>query len=151
MGDRMANLKMALNLIEQKAGHITQVSSIYETEAWGFTNQPHFLNQALCLNTQIEATDLMNCLLSIESTMGRERTIPLGPRTIDIDIIYFNDAIIDNALLTVPHPRLADRRFVLLPLAEIAPTYMHPILNKTNATLLEECGDSLSVYKKSND
>lgn len=148
MGDRMANLELALNLIEQHAGQVIQLSSVYETAAWGNTNQAHFLNQAVFLHTPMEADALMNCLLSIESTMGRERNIPLGPRNIDIDIIYFNDAVLDTELLKVPHPRLANRRFVLLPLAEIAPEYMHPILGKSNASLLLDCDDPLFVHKK---
>jgi 7,8-dihydro-6-hydroxymethylpterin-pyrophosphokinase len=92
----------------------------------------------------------MKCLLGIEKKMGRERDIPLGPRIIDIDIIYFNQEIIQTEILTIPHPRLTERRFVLLPLSEIALNYIHPVLLKTNESLLKECGDSLAVYKKSN-
>ena len=80
--------------------------------------------------------------------MGRERSIPLGPRIIDIDIIYFNEEIIDNISVTIPHPKMTARRFVLLPLVEIAPDYIHPILLKSNSVLLKECGDSLAVNKK---
>jgi 2-amino-4-hydroxy-6-hydroxymethyldihydropteridine diphosphokinase len=90
----------------------------------------------------------METLLNIEIKMGRKRTVPLGPRTIDLDIIYFNQEVIDNNMLTIPHPRLADRKFVLLPISEIAPNYIHPLFQKNNATLLKECGDSLAVYKK---
>ena len=80
--------------------------------------------------------------------MGRERNIPLGPRIIDIDIIYFNEEIVNNERVTIPHPKIAERRFVLLPLTEIAPNYLHPILDKSNTLLLKECGDSLTVHKK---
>ena len=150
MGDRMANLAMAIKLIEQQIGNIELKSSIYETAAWGQTNQPDFLNQALLVNTNLQAAELMSKLLSIENLMGRIRTIKLGPRTIDLDIMYFNNEVISTNLITIPHPKLAERKFVLEPLFEIAPNYLHPILNKTNARLLKECGDSLAVYKKTN-
>jgi 2-amino-4-hydroxy-6-hydroxymethyldihydropteridine diphosphokinase len=124
------------------------LSSRYETAAWGFTEQPHFLNQAVLLQTHFLANDLMLAILNIEKAMGRERSIPLGPRIIDIDIIYFNEEIIDNISVTIPHPKMTARRFVLLPLVEIAPNYIHPILLKSNSVLLKECGDSLAVNKK---
>jgi 2-amino-4-hydroxy-6-hydroxymethyldihydropteridine diphosphokinase len=148
MGDRMANLDNALNLMESNLGKITLLSSRYETAAWGFTEQPHFLNQAVVLQTHFLANDLMLAILNIEKAMGRERSIPLGPRIIDIDIIYFNEEIIDNISVTIPHPKMTARRFVLLPLVEIAPNYIHPILLKSNSVLLKECGDSLAVNKK---
>jgi 2-amino-4-hydroxy-6-hydroxymethyldihydropteridine diphosphokinase len=150
IGDRMANLNLAIEAIEKEIGPIQKRSSIYETAAWGNTQQPDFLNQALLVNTQWDALHLMNCLLNIEKKMGRERAVPMGPRTIDLDIIYFNEAALTYPTLTIPHPRLAERKFVLLPLVEIAPDYIHPIFNKTNAGLLKECGDSLTVQKKSN-
>lgn len=150
MGDRMANLINAIDHIEQQIGNIELKSSIYETAAWGKTNQPDFLNQALLVHTQLEAAELMSKLLFIENLMGRIRTIKLGPRTIDLDIIYFNNEVISTSLITIPHPKLAERKFVLVPLFEIAPNYLHPILNKTNDCLLKECGDSLAVYKKTN-
>jgi 2-amino-4-hydroxy-6-hydroxymethyldihydropteridine diphosphokinase len=148
MGDRMANLDNALNLMESSLGKMLLLSSRYETAAWGFTEQPHFLNQAVLLQTQLASNDLMLAILNIEKAMGRERSIPLGPRTIDIDIIYFNEEIIDNISVTIPHPKMTARRFVLLPLVEIAPDYIHPILLKSNSVLLKECGDSLAVHKK---
>jgi 2-amino-4-hydroxy-6-hydroxymethyldihydropteridine diphosphokinase len=148
MGDRMANIKMAQDYLDQEAGKLMQRSAVYETEAWGFKDQPAFLNQAILLHTHLDASTLMETLLSIELKMGRKRAVPMGPRTIDLDIIYFNEEIIDHNLLTIPHPRLAERRFVLLPISEIAPNYIHPVFQKNNATLLKECGDSLAVYKK---
>ncbi len=149
MGDRMANLTAACLKITEACGPITAYSSIYETEAWGFTNQPAFLNQALAIQTTLEATALMEQILKIELSLGRKRDIPLGPRIIDIDIIYFNDDIIDNEIVTIPHPSMAKRNFVLTPLTEIAPLLIHPILLKSNEVLLKECGDSSVVYKKS--
>jgi 2-amino-4-hydroxy-6-hydroxymethyldihydropteridine diphosphokinase len=148
MGDRMANLDIALNLMELNLGAIIQISSRYETAAWGLTDQPNFLNQAVLMHTSLSANDLMQAILDVEKLMGRERTIPLGPRNIDIDIIYYNDEIINNESLTVPHPKITERRFVLLPMVEIAPHYIHPILSKSNTLLLKECGDSLAVHKK---
>jgi 2-amino-4-hydroxy-6-hydroxymethyldihydropteridine diphosphokinase len=150
MGDRMANLAQAIHLINQEIGPIQLTSSIYETAAWGNTNQPDFLNQALMLETSLDAETLMHQLLNIEIGMGRKRDIPMGPRTIDLDIIYFNDLVIENELITIPHPKIAERRFVLIPLSEIAPKFLHPVLNKTNEALLKDCGDSLAVYKKTN-
>jgi 2-amino-4-hydroxy-6-hydroxymethyldihydropteridine diphosphokinase len=148
MGDRMANLDIALGLIATKLGSLVQLSARYETAAWGFTDQPDFINQALLLETSLAPHHLMSAILNIELAMGRERSIPLGPRTIDIDIIYFNNEIIDSEKLVIPHPKMSERRFVLLPLAEIAPNYIHPVFNKSNAHLLKDCGDSLAVYKK---
>jgi 2-amino-4-hydroxy-6-hydroxymethyldihydropteridine diphosphokinase len=148
LGDRMANLAKARDLIRDEIGAIKIASSIYETAAWGNTNQPDFLNQALLIDAPLDATALMNKLLSIEAKMGRIRDIPLGPRTIDIDIMYFNNEVIINDLITIPHPKIADRKFVLMPLVEIAPQFNHPVFNKTNQLLLKECGDSLAVYKK---
>lgn len=148
MGDRMANLDNALNLMKATLGDLIQLSSRYETSAWGFTEQPDFINQAVLLETNLAASELMQSILRIETEMGRERTVPLGPRIIDIDIIYFNDEIINSPELTVPHPKMSERLFVLKPLVEILPNYIHPILLKSNAILLKECGDSLAVHKK---
>ena len=148
MGDRLANLQHATACIEQRCGNVLQASAIYETEAWGFKDQPSFYNQALIIASHLSADALMTELLAIENSLGRIRSIPLGPRTIDLDIIYFNDAIIQSDTVRIPHPRLIERNFVLMPLVEIAPDYIHPVLNKTNAVLLKECGDISAVYKK---
>ncbi|MEY4052368.1 MAG: 2-amino-4-hydroxy-6-hydroxymethyldihydropteridine diphosphokinase [Chitinophagia bacterium] len=151
MGDRMANLACARDSINIKCGSIISSSSIYETEAWGYKDQPTFLNQALALETTLEAEKLLEEILKIEIALGRKREIPLGPRNIDIDIIYYNNEIIDTSNLTIPHPSMAERKFVLLPLTEIAGSFIHPILQKTNEVLLKECGDSSVVYKKSSE
>jgi len=151
MGERMANLAAARARINIDCGRITASSSIYETEAWGYKEQDAFLNQALVIETHLEADALMDTILKIELALGRKREIPLGPRIIDIDIIYYNDEIINTSSLTIPHPSMAQRKFVLMPLTEIAPVYMHPILLKTNEVLLKECRDSSVVYKKSSE
>jgi 2-amino-4-hydroxy-6-hydroxymethyldihydropteridine diphosphokinase len=148
IGDRLANLENARNSIEQRCGPIQKQSSIYETEAWGFKDQAAFYNQALCIESELNPQDLMTTLLAIEVDMGRERLMPLGPRTIDLDIIYYNQTIIETPGLTIPHPRLADRNFVLAPLVEIAPDFMHPLLKKTNSALYNDTTDASVVYKK---
>lgn len=148
MGDRLANLANAKEAIQEHVGVIKKVSAIYETAAWGLEEQPSFLNQALILETDFEALDLLNILLKIEIQMGRIRNLPLGPRTIDLDIIFFNDQIIDSDKLTIPHPHMQKRNFVLTPLNEIAPELIHPIFNKTINQLLTECTDTLLCIKK---
>lgn len=151
LGDRLSNLQNAIQQIEMHVGKIISSSAIYETAAWGMTEQPPFFNQALHIQTSLTATVLMQQLLAIELSLGRERLIPLGPRTIDLDIIYFNNEIIQNEMLSVPHPRMAQRNFVLIPLNEIAPNYLHPILNIPTSTLLKQCKDTSHVYKKTTD
>ena len=148
MGDRLANLQEASNAIVMQCGNILSQSAIYETEAWGFKEQPSFFNQALCIETKKNATDLLHTILAIELSLGRTRAIHLGPRKIVIDIIYFNDEIINLKQLTVPHASMAERNFVLIPLTEIAPTFIHPVFNKSNSELLRECKDIATVYKK---
>lgn len=148
IGDRLAQLNLAKNWIMADCGKIEVSSSIYETAAWGITEQAPFYNQALAITTHLNPTNLMQALLAIEIRMGRIRTLPLGPRIIDLDIIYFNNEIIELPNLSIPHPRLKNRRFVLAPLVEIAPAYLHPILLKTNSLLLKECGDYTAVHKK---
>ena len=148
IGNRLDNLENARNSIHKKCGAIQKQSSIYETEAWGMKDQPAFYNQALCIETTLSPEELMAMLLSIETSMGRERLIPLGPRTIDLDIIYYNQTIIEAEGLVIPHPRLAARNFVLAPLVEIAPDFEHPVLKKTNFQLYEASTDTSVVYKK---
>lgn len=147
LGERKENLQKANSLINKYCGVISKSSSLYETDAWGLTEQPKFLNQALEISTTLDAPQLMQKILMIEKEMGRVRTKKLGPRLIDIDILFFNDDIHDLSFLKVPHPELQNRRFVLTPLAEIAPQFQHPVLKKIIAQLLEECPDNLEVNK----
>jgi len=129
-------------------GRVTSISSLYETAAWGNTNQPAFYNQAICVETTLEPENLLSRLLTIEIEMGRVREEKYGPRTIDLDILMVNDIVLDSPTLTIPHPQLHNRRFALLPLIEIAPTLLHPVLDKTMQELLLNCPDTLDVQKK---
>jgi 2-amino-4-hydroxy-6-hydroxymethyldihydropteridine diphosphokinase len=122
LGDRRANIARAIELLEVEPKiHIERVSSLYETEPVGFTEQPDFINAVARLNTELSARELLSVVLGVENIMGRKRTIRWGPRVIDVDILIYNDERISEPDLEVPHPRMAERRFVLEPLAEIAP------------------------------
>lgn len=145
LGDRLARLTDAREAIETSCGPVRRASPVYETAAWGRTDQPAFLNQVLFIETRLEANPLMKKLLEIEKKMGRVRQEKNGPRLIDIDLLFFNDAVLRTPLLEIPHPRLQDRRFVLVPLASIAPGLVHPVLRKTITELLEACTDPLAV------
>lgn len=147
LGNRKENFLTAISLINEQCGTLTRSSSIYETKAWGKTDQPSFLNQALEISTSLNARQLMRKVLKIEKEMGRIRKEKLGPRIIDIDIIFFENEIHDLRFLKIPHPEMQNRRFVLVPLAEIDPGLQHPVFKKTVAELLEECPDNLEVRK----
>jgi len=147
IGDREMALKHALLKIKEQIGEISAQSSIYETEAWGVENQQAYLNQCIEVKTNLSVSSLIESLLLIEKELGRMRTISATyePRTIDLDILFYNDVIVNEPKLIVPHPRLHLRKFVLIPLNEIASNYLHPLLNKTIFSLLSECDDSSDV------
>jgi 2-amino-4-hydroxy-6-hydroxymethyldihydropteridine diphosphokinase len=147
LGDRWENITKAAKLIEENAGKILMLSAIYETAAWGNIPQPDFYNQALAIETVLNPDDLMQALLDIEQTMGRKRAIKMGPRVIDIDILLMGGKVYSSPKVTIPHPRLEERRFVLTPLAEIAGEIVHPVYQKKINDLLAECKDELPVHK----
>ena len=147
MGDRQQYLSVARELIGAECGKIETASSLYETAAWGKTDQPAFLNQALQIKTPLDAGQLIRNILEVEKKMGREREEKYGSRIIDIDILLFNDEVINTTLLKVPHPEMQNRRFVLAPLMEIAPGLIHPVLNKSISELFRDCRDTLAVKK----
>ncbi|MBX3256896.1 MAG: 2-amino-4-hydroxy-6-hydroxymethyldihydropteridine diphosphokinase [Chitinophagaceae bacterium] len=149
-GNRFANLENAVNHIKKECGKQLLISHIYETAAWGKRDQAAFLNQALLIETSLTPTQLLHAVLAIEAKMGRHRQEKYGPRIIDIDILFYNNAIINEPFLIIPHPALPQRRFALEPLGEIAPGYIHPVLKKSIKLLLEECPDPLEVEKLDN-
>ena len=145
-GERLLNIEKAGELIQKFAGPISNKSKIYVTAAWGNENQPDFFNQVVCISTKLSAIELLNCLLSIENQLGRIRGIEKWQeRTIDIDILFFNNEIINLPNLTIPHPFLQERKFTLIPFSEIAPDFIHPIFQKTISTLNIDCKDQLKV------
>jgi 2-amino-4-hydroxy-6-hydroxymethyldihydropteridine diphosphokinase len=131
VGNRLHYLQKAYELIESKVDAIVKKSSIYQTAPWGFTQQQPFLNQVLCITTTLEPAALLNQLLSIELQLGRQRMEKMGPRVIDIDILFYGNKVVSTPDLVIPHPRITERRFVLTPLNEIAPDFIHPVFNKT--------------------
>lgn len=147
MGNSSAQLLAAQKNIATEIGNIKAASSLYSTAAWGNTNQADFLNQVLIVDTSLTAFKLLKSALAIEKKMGRLRTIKNAPRIIDIDILFFNSDIIETKNLTIPHPEIQNRRFVLTPLDELSPNFVHPSLTKTIHRLLIECKDSLNVQK----
>ena len=147
LGDRLSSLLMAKEYIGRETGNIVSSSSIYETEAWGNNSQPDFYNQVHITTTGLSAEQMMKKILEIEGQMGRVRAAKNAPRIIDIDILFYNDEIINIPDLIIPHPRMQDRKFVLMPLNEIAANHMHPVLHKTINRLLKECPDQLDVHK----
>jgi 2-amino-4-hydroxy-6-hydroxymethyldihydropteridine diphosphokinase len=147
LGDRKSNLEKASRLIEKQIGIIRQRSSLYETKPWGKADQPDFINQVLLLTSKYTPEQVLKTALTIEQELGRVRNEPWGARLIDIDLLYVENQILNSTNLTLPHPGIAQRRFVLEPLAEIAPDFIHPLLHKSHQQLLTACADPLTVQK----
>jgi 2-amino-4-hydroxy-6-hydroxymethyldihydropteridine diphosphokinase len=144
MGDRAGNLRRAVALIGEGAGTVAAVSSVYETEPWGFSADTPFYNMAAIVQTTLAPPEFLAVLLAIEEKLGRVRepgAERYTSRPIDIDILFFGDQIIDTEGLTVPHPRLHERMFVLAPLNEIAPEKVHPVLNRSIRDVFKDCND----------
>ncbi len=138
MGNRQAHCRNAIEKLKDKGIVIKKVSSMYETKPWGLEEQPDFINMAVEAETGLSPDELLKVIKEVEEEMGREETVKWGPRTIDLDILFYDDLIISMEHLEIPHPLLHKRDFVLLPLSEIAPDKLHPVLKKTVIQLKEE-------------
>jgi len=138
IGDRLSNLKKACQLLEEKGILILRKSSFYLTQPWGIKNQPEFINQVIEAETSLPPEELLTLLKEIEGVLGRKKGKRWGPRIIDIDILFYGDEIIRKPDLIIPHPLLQERAFVLIPLCEISPSLMHPILKKKIVELVRE-------------
>jgi 2-amino-4-hydroxy-6-hydroxymethyldihydropteridine diphosphokinase len=145
VGNRKENLRTASKLIKEQIGAIIKSSKIYETDAWGITDQPPFYNQVHIVESEFSTDEIIGKILAIEKQMGRIRTIKNAARIIDIDILFFNDDIINTESVTVPHKEIANRRFVLSPLNELSPGFIHPLLRKSIHELLCDCKDELKA------
>ena len=150
LGDRQLLVNQACRMMEEKCGKIVAKSRLYESEPWGFKSEHWFLNQVVEVQTQLSPDEMMRQLLEIEKELGRDRSTPhegYVSRPMDLDILYWGeDLLVESQHVIVPHPRLHQRRFTLLPLCDIAPDYVHPIMKKTNLQLLDECQDNGKVH-----
>lgn len=148
-GDRAEYIRQATDLLIQRTGTLATASSLYETAPWGFESDEPFLNQVLQIETDLCPEAFLQQALAIEKALGRKRpsNVRYASRTIDIDLLFCDTEIIRTQTLTVPHPRIAERRFVLVPLNEIMPGFVHPLLRKSVSQLLAECNDPLPVKK----
>ena len=144
-GDREYFLAEAIQRINQLAGKIINKSAVYETAAWGLADQAAFLNQVIQVSTSLSPADLLYQLNLIEEALGRVRKTKWAARVIDIDILYYDDIILQTENLIIPHPHLHERRFTLVPLVELAPDFVHPVFQKSNTNLLAVCPDDLEV------
>ena len=147
IGDRAHNITHALEQLASHSERLVKQSSLYETEPVELREQDWFLNCVVEVETNLRPQELMQVLLRIERSMGRERTVPKGPRIIDVDILLFGSERVHESHLEIPHPRMTDRRFVLVPFSEIAPDAVHPIMKKTIQQLLEDTPDHSEVRR----
>ena len=148
LGNRMDYLKKAREMIHADVGNVIEASSVYETEPWGFRHEIQFLNQCIVVETPLPETEVLQKIQAIEKTLGRKDVaLHYAARVIDIDILFYNDEVIETDELTIPHRSLHLRRFVLVPLDEIAPGHVHPVLRQSVSELLYRCGDQSSVTK----
>jgi 2-amino-4-hydroxy-6-hydroxymethyldihydropteridine diphosphokinase len=147
LGDRAGNIRRAIEELGARGVRVTQVSSLYETEPLEVRDQPWFLNSAMLVETELSPQQLLEVLLEIERGMGREKRVPKGPRTIDIDILLYGGTIVNEPGLEIPHPRMAERKFVLVPLAEIAGEVNHPTAMMPIAEILDATADRSEVWK----
>lgn len=147
MGDRLGFLGDAYRKLDNEVGPVLKSSAFYQTAAWGKTDQPDFINQVLKLETDLTPKEVLNTILAIEIQLGRQRAEKWGSRTIDIDILFYDQDVIDEPDLKIPHPNLHERAFTLVPLIEIEPNCFHPVLQKPVLELLTKLNDQLLVQK----
>jgi 2-amino-4-hydroxy-6-hydroxymethyldihydropteridine diphosphokinase len=148
LGNREKNLSEAISMIRENIGKVVKASSVFESEPWGFQSENKFLNMVVKIETKLSTSGLLGRILMIEAFLGRVRgEKQYSSRVIDIDILFCEDIVIDEESLKIPHPRLHERRFVLIPLCEIDPEFVHPVLKRSLRELLEECGDKCQVSK----
>jgi 2-amino-4-hydroxy-6-hydroxymethyldihydropteridine diphosphokinase len=147
MGNALLNLNEAIVLIEKNIGKIIKSSAFYKSEAWGFTNQADFFNQALKIKTLLKPFELLVECQKIETILGRKRSFKNAPRLIDIDILFYENESINESHLTIPHKEIPNRKFVLIPLNEIDKNFKHPLLQISVSQLLKQCNDELNVQK----
>ncbi len=147
LGDRQETFRRAIALLSDRVGRVIAQSSLWETAAWGLTDQPTFLNQVLGVATELLPLDLLAQTQAIEIEMGRVRKEKWGARLLDIDVLYYGSEILDLPQLKVPHPYIPERRFTLAPLAEVAPDFIHPALGLTQQELLNQCVDNSVVNR----
>ena len=145
IGERLDNLNQSIKIITERIGNVLEKSSVYESTPWGVENQRNFLNQVIFVKSNFDPYAILDLVLQIEKDMGRIRIEKWGERIIDIDILFIDDLIIESENLCIPHEFIAKRKFVLQPMCEIAPAFIHPKLNKTISQLLEECIDEEKV------
>ncbi len=150
LGDRLSHLQKAVDTLNETPGiQVTRVSSVYETEPWGYLDQPRFLNQVVELETDIPPLKLLPIMKQMERDLGRTPNFKNGPRVIDLDIILYGDQIIEQEGLIIPHPHVEERAFVLVPLADLAPDFVHPVLCKTIRQMEEEIDCSgISLFRE---
>lgn len=152
LNDRKFYISSAIQLIKTLAGPVIEKSSLYETAPWGFENENMFLNQVVVVETYLEPADLFQTIVSIENQLGRTRNgSRFSSRTIDIDILFYEDRVISTESLTIPHPRIKERRFVLEPMCELNPQFIHPLEKTTMKELLDSCPDKLEVGRLENN
>jgi len=148
LGNCIRNINNTYSLVEVKIGKIISSSSIFETEPWGFINENYFLNQVLMLNTELNPHDILIKIEEIERQLGRIRNLKsYESRIIDIDILFYGNLIMSSKKLTIPHPLIAARKFVMVPLAELAPYWEHPLTKETMKQMLADCTDNSKVKK----
>ena len=147
LGNREENLKTALRQISERIGRVTALSSVYLSSAWGLKDQPDFLNQAIKIETPLDPAGLLLEIHAIEKAMGRKRKEKWSSRIIDIDILYYDDLVLQQKDLRIPHDQISNRKFTLVPLAELSPEEVHPVLGLTNAEMLNRSIDDGKVEK----